>query len=360
MDHSPFKRRKLSPTAHVPGDAPTTPGEKSQKGEEERTTPGRASFASPTKASLARYNPTLLSPSKTRSTRSKKGNGESTAAQPPNTNGQRTPTDGNERARSRPGSAQPDRVDPVTSQEAPLQAAPNVSAPRTTRSTAATGLAAAPRRRSSRTPLNEDSPSKRLQSIAQDAENAAAQLKQETAAAARSMEEGPEEVGEDGRNRLPPAHDAPFEATTRQRTDQPRSDVPPTAPPRAPTPPTLQVQRTGLLSSPSKRPKRKQRLLSPFNEPPPKRKPYLPPDPIPEAQKRITRNRPEREPDVEEDSSEKIQLRDKLLAQLCALQAEVEQAERAVAKATQQSLNDETLDSSTTKDLLYTTLFYAP
>ncbi|TVY17919.1 hypothetical protein LARI1_G004209 [Lachnellula arida] len=55
----PPKRRKVSPTTSVPGDAPTTPSRipvSAAKPLSER----RPSFASPTKASLARHNPQLL------------------------------------------------------------------------------------------------------------------------------------------------------------------------------------------------------------------------------------------------------------------------------------------------------------
>ena len=62
MDSPPTKRRKTSPLTHLsitPQDNQTRP--KSQDGE--RSAKGRASFMSPTKASLARFNPSLLPPS---------------------------------------------------------------------------------------------------------------------------------------------------------------------------------------------------------------------------------------------------------------------------------------------------------
>jgi hypothetical protein len=58
---SPAKRRKTSPTTSVPVDAPTTPSRipvPPQDGA--KALPGRPSFASPTKASIARHNPQLL------------------------------------------------------------------------------------------------------------------------------------------------------------------------------------------------------------------------------------------------------------------------------------------------------------
>ena len=55
MDSSPAKRRKLSPTASVAVDASNT--ESSNDG---RQSAGRASFMTPTKASLSRFNPSLL------------------------------------------------------------------------------------------------------------------------------------------------------------------------------------------------------------------------------------------------------------------------------------------------------------
>ena len=62
MDSPRTKRRKTSPSTHLsitPQDSQTRP--ESQDGE--RSSKGRASFMSPTKASLARYNPSLLPPS---------------------------------------------------------------------------------------------------------------------------------------------------------------------------------------------------------------------------------------------------------------------------------------------------------
>ena len=62
MDSPPTKRRKTSPLTHLsitPQDSQTRP--ESQDGE--RSSKGRASFMSPTKASLARFNPSLLPPS---------------------------------------------------------------------------------------------------------------------------------------------------------------------------------------------------------------------------------------------------------------------------------------------------------
>lgn len=62
MDSPPSKRRKTSPLTHLsatPQDRQTRP--ESQDGEQ--SSKGRASFMSPTKASRARFNPSLLAPS---------------------------------------------------------------------------------------------------------------------------------------------------------------------------------------------------------------------------------------------------------------------------------------------------------
>lgn len=59
MDSSPSKRRKLSePTSAAINDS--TPRERPVTRDGRQTTPSRASFLSPTKASLARFNPSLL------------------------------------------------------------------------------------------------------------------------------------------------------------------------------------------------------------------------------------------------------------------------------------------------------------
>ena len=58
---SPAKRRKTSPTTSVPIDAPTTPSRiPVPRQDGAKSLPGRPSFASPTKASIARHNPQLL------------------------------------------------------------------------------------------------------------------------------------------------------------------------------------------------------------------------------------------------------------------------------------------------------------
>ena len=59
MDHTPSKRRKLSPTTAVAVDASNTAARPISK-DGRPTTPSRASFMSPTKASLARFNPSLM------------------------------------------------------------------------------------------------------------------------------------------------------------------------------------------------------------------------------------------------------------------------------------------------------------
>ena len=62
MDSPPPKRRKTSPLTHLsitPQDGQT----RLESRDGERSSQGRASFMSPTKASLARFNPSLLAPS---------------------------------------------------------------------------------------------------------------------------------------------------------------------------------------------------------------------------------------------------------------------------------------------------------
>ena len=56
MDSYPSKRRKLSPPAAAAVNVPDIPSSR----KEDRTTPTRPSYTSPTKASLARFNPNLL------------------------------------------------------------------------------------------------------------------------------------------------------------------------------------------------------------------------------------------------------------------------------------------------------------
>ncbi|KAE9376994.1 hypothetical protein N431DRAFT_480128 [Stipitochalara longipes BDJ] len=61
MADSPAKRRKTSPTTSVPVDAPATPSRiPVHRHDGAKTMPPRPSFASPTKASLAKHHPQLL------------------------------------------------------------------------------------------------------------------------------------------------------------------------------------------------------------------------------------------------------------------------------------------------------------
>jgi hypothetical protein len=61
MSDSPAKRRKLSPTTSIPLDAPTTPSRiPIPRNGSAKALSGRPSFASPTRASIARHNPQLL------------------------------------------------------------------------------------------------------------------------------------------------------------------------------------------------------------------------------------------------------------------------------------------------------------
>lgn len=63
MDSAPSKRRKTSHTTSTPVDASTTPSPQRRPRRDAakaRTTPRRASFRSPTKASIARFNPELI------------------------------------------------------------------------------------------------------------------------------------------------------------------------------------------------------------------------------------------------------------------------------------------------------------
>lgn len=60
MDSSPNKRRKTSHSTSVRLNATSTPNPSKPRPDRARTSPRRASFLSPTKASLARFNPELL------------------------------------------------------------------------------------------------------------------------------------------------------------------------------------------------------------------------------------------------------------------------------------------------------------
>ncbi|KAI9827842.1 MAG: hypothetical protein M1832_004331 [Thelocarpon impressellum] len=260
MESQPAKRRKTSPTTSVPVDAPTTPP---------RGTPRRASFLSPTRASLARFNPTLLprpasvGPGETKRPASRDGAplGLRAPSLPPPAS---APFE--EVTVSRRGSA----VGPTTPSGGGGLATPApgtvTSLPRrTARSTAASGgMASSPRR-----PPRSSSPSKGAvaPSVEPIGSDPSAQLAQDVAAAASSRgdESGGQTQTRDERRggtrrsaRL--SGDRPASSSPMVVGDDGEPELPPTPTQLGLPDPVMSRAPAGLFNSPGKRPRRRRGL----------------------------------------------------------------------------------------------------
>ena len=328
MDSSPAKRRKISPTTTVGLSASnTTARPVSQDGGE--TTPGRASFMSPTKASLSRFNPSLLPRPKL------SGAGAPRLGQTP-TGQQRM-----YRARKeRPGNGSARRSQPTTptrelDRPYPTEAtstsarAATASPGRITRSLGG-GLTAAPRRRS-HTPGRASSP---LKTINRDPEVNVLASPPEAANTAQEIVDGQleQELQEGAARRLGRVAKPDKEMDISGHAEPDEPELPPTPTKLGREPPPERPK--GLLfSSPSRRARRKKGSsvksspLKPRDPPPEKPlnkifSPLLKPAPMQQGA----------EPDVDEALSGKQKERDKLLRQLRSLQADVARLKDEVAR----------------------------
>jgi len=354
---SPSKRRKTSPTTSVAVDAPSLiPGRNG-----EATTPSRASFLSPTKASLARFNPGLLPRPRSAGIGAQRpgSQGNGVSGQDPTPRRPRSAHGGGSWINGSGGPSKPaipardkdGEAEALT--KPPMGKAGTASPGRTTRPLRG-GLSAAPRRRS-RTPGQASSPEKVTKPTKElliaasppEAANETQDVAQKTIDG--QLEQELQGSAERRSARLPQAHEG---------ADQGEPELPPTptqlgleAPPEPPK---------GLLNSPSRRPKRKKSSGVQSS-------PLKPRDPPPE----ITSKKPRRsstrikgmmkQPDketeakVEEPSGEVLQkqrTRDELRRQLQKLQADVALCEQEIERD-HESDNLPAPDEDTVSRLMY-------
>lgn len=338
---SPSKRRKTSPTSAVDINASNTPSlTPGHNGEP--STLNRASYLSPTKASLSRFNPGLLPRSQGAA------NGGTKRA----TRSSRNPTVGRPRSAhgdanlasaidnlprpTTPGAYHDDAQD---AEEKPPTNGAGASTPRRTMQALGGGMSIAPRRLS-RTPGRASSATP-IPKAALDADIAASppETVQETPDVVQEVIDGQLEQELQGSAGKPSTRNlrARDRIEVRASANQGEPELPPTptqlgleAPPEPPR---------GLFSSPSRRPPRKKASRvksSPL-------KPRYPPENVPPRTQRRTSSRiqemtkqtiqqPEAKVEISEDVLQKQRLRDELRADLQRLQEDVQKCEREVER----------------------------
>ena len=351
MDSSPAKRRKTSPTTAVAVSASNaTSRPVSQDGEQ--TTPGRASFMSPTKASLARFNPSLLPRPKLAGAGAPRLGQNPTGQQ--SSHRARKETIGNGGAR-RSQPTTPTReigLYPTGATTTNARAA-TASPGRTTRSLGG-GMSAAPRRRS-HTPGRASSP---LKTIDTNFEVNVAASPPEAANTAQDIVDGQleQELQDGAARRLGRVANADNAIDVSNQAEPEEPELPPTPTQLGLEPPPERPK--GLLfSSPSRRARKKRGSSvrssplkprdSPLEKPPDEiLGPRLKPAPIQQTTK----------PDVDEGLSSKQKERDKLSRQLRSLQADVARLEGEVAR-TQDSAPTDPRSQDEVDELLYVSIY---
>ncbi|KAI9804853.1 MAG: hypothetical protein M1825_001222 [Sarcosagium campestre] len=356
MASVPAKRRKITPTSaspSVPLNAPTTPENLGAANiDVGRSTPKRASFSSPTKASLARFNPRLLSPSKSTSRRASRTPSPSKDATSfANVTQRQRNTGRANNYRAAPREDGLSSVEQALLDDARAQAQAQPFDRR--RSLVDTGLGAAPRRRSGPANIAVMS-SELLQSIARDAESIAESQQEQASSEAPQMDTadygwdgdvgvgGPEAVDEEvgGREAETPDDEPALPPSLAQRALSSASSNPLTT-------------TTTLFSSPGKRPPRRARNPSSQSIRPsplrprvpilsgPPATPVKPADPSQKIPSQTTPVPIEDEPasapapndDDDDELAATIRRRDALRAKVETLQVKVEKLESAVVRS---------------------------
>lgn len=214
MEDSPAKRRKISPRTSVPINAPTPPSRIPVRTDGATTTPGRPSFASPTKASISRHNPQLLNAPSTAGTAARMGSrGRNLDDVFAKALGQKT---GLERGDT--GNSNGDTEGSTTQENEPRdEARPQTPSFRA-------GMAGRPRRLS-RSPVKQPEsafkPSERFETIVKAVEEAKVDPFQKRAGLRRSPPAGSQEVGMSQESANPLDGPNPFQKTTRLRLSPP-------------------------------------------------------------------------------------------------------------------------------------------
>ncbi|KAI9881304.1 MAG: hypothetical protein M1830_005591 [Pleopsidium flavum] len=339
---SPAKRRKTTPTTSVAVDASNTvnltPGRNGQV-----TTPNRASFMSPTKASLARFNPGLLPRPQSAGKGAQRPRSQGNAVPPQDSTPRRPRSAHGGESMVNRNAISPRPATPGRDQDGgarTLMRRAGTASPKRKRHFLGVGISAAPRRRS-RTPGQSSSPAKVSkpleESIIAASPPEAANETQDVAQKSIDGQLGQELQGSAERRsaRASQAHET-LDASRVAEEGEQLLPLTPTqmglaAPPEPPK---------GLLHSPSRRPKRKKisgvkssplRLLDPPLEILPKK-----PRRISTRIRELTRaSDTEREAKLEEPSGEVLQkqrIRDELRIQLQNLQEDVALCEREIER----------------------------
>ena len=296
-------------------------------------TPGRASFMSPTKASLARFNPSLLPrPTSTGEGAQKLGQ---TPAEKQSSNGARKGATGNGNARrSQPTTPTRDVNGPYSTEAMTMTARAATASPGRTVGSLGGGMSAAPRRRS-RTPGRESSPLKVLNITGElnVAASPPAAAKERTDTAQDIVDGQTEQELQDGAARRPggiASFGKVVDVSDQVEPEEP--DLPPT-PTQLGLEPAPERPKGLLFSSPSRRAKRrkgsgvKSSPLKP-RDPPPEEKPekiegsHSKVAPLPQVTKS----------EVDEVLLSKQQERERLSRQLRNLQADMTRLEGEVAR----------------------------
>lgn len=354
MVPSPAKRRKVSPTSAlpIPVSMPSTPSRIPVPRDGAKTTPGRPSFASPTKASIAKHNPQLLDRPRSAGTAADREAGKENLPQPVERQLFVPPEIGETGAVPEEATRIPDLTRQEGVNEAQETAGPftDNTVRGAIRSTNG-GISAAPRRRSrSRTPGKENIRPQLLSGVeppqhgADSSERVLPPDPFRTAGLRRSPlhpRPDPEPSVPAAEQSIPPD---PFRTAGLRRspvvpqaaetqpapvtTEHEDSDLPLTPTQRGLADPVVTTPPSGIHNTPSKRPKKRPRGTKPKSSP---LKPRAEPETQIEPYVPIKRRKVEYEPRhlVPPDPyAEKKKIRDQLLEEARQLQADIALAER--------------------------------
>lgn len=352
MDPSPAKRRKTSPSTAVAANASnTTFRPVSQDGEQ--TTPSRASFMSPTKASLARFNPSLLPRPKVAAAGAPRL-GQTPFEQQPSRIARKGRTGNGSARRSQPTTPTRElggleKTEATTTNARAATASPG----RTTRSLGG-GMFGAPRRRS-HTPGRA---SLVVKAISANPEVNVVASPPEATDTAQDIVDGQleQELQDGAARRLGRVANAEEAMDNSDKADPEEPELPPT-PTELGLEPQPERPKGLLFSSPSRRARKKKGTsvksspLKPRDPPPEK-----PPESVPIAPMKAAPLQQTKMPDVDEELTSKQKERDKLSRQLQSLRADVARLEGEVAR-TQETAHVDPRSQVEVDELLYGSLY---
>jgi hypothetical protein len=250
MESSPAKRRKTSPTTSVPVNAPSTPSRIPVLSQGAQILPSRPSYASPTKASLARHNPQLLTrPSSAGPGAERPGSRGNTqdAATEPTSIAQANTNEQSGGESESLGSTTQGSNDLPASAETPAPITQPTTQRRSTRSTRG-DLSAKPKRMS-------HTSAKQTEKADESIESASGEKQ-----AGAELEEPSNPFQKAGLRRSPVISHAvaPVEPSTSRPQEEP--ELPPTPTQRGLDDPVVTTPPTGIHDTPSKQPRRSKAL----------------------------------------------------------------------------------------------------